>query len=203
MDRDKKSTERFAGVLVLAALALGAFGAGCEETGRYQLLWRFEEAEIDSYGVCSARGVEKLRVEVYKSGTDEIRARHEIPCFPPSRRSPRMPTGVYDLRIEAVRYDGEVFRNPDTNEQLLLSWVDGVKIRQGKWSPVEVTFTRAPRCLDGVDNDRDGRVDAGDPGCWELDGDGEPVLDEEGNPVYSPFDDEEAQTDDASPTTNP
>lgn len=171
---------------------------GCEDKGHYRLEWRFEESEIDSPLVCSKRGVEKLRVKVYHTGTTELVVTHEIPCYPPER-SRAMQTGVYDLKIEAVRFDGEVFRDPTNNEQLMIFWKDGVRISAGKSTPLEVTFTRVPQCLDGVDNDRDGSVDSGDQGCWEVDEDGEPVFDEDGNPLYLPFDDDESQTQDASP----
>jgi hypothetical protein len=183
----------------LSILAVGASGSwlGCDEDGRYTLSWRFEDAEITSAGVCAERGVEVIRVTVFRAGTNNQVAGHIEPCSPAEQSGPGLSSGTYDLKVEALRFDGRVFRHPETQEQLVFGWVENVRVREGKRSPASITLTRAPRCLDGVDNDDDRLVDALDPGCWQLNSKGEIVTDEQGDHIYEPLDDDE--TDPATP----
>lgn len=188
---EKKS--RFA-FLVLSVLAAGL--SACDEKGTYSLEWQFSDVEITDPNICTQRGVASIRISAYKAGTQSLSRIHRFSCFPPDRAA-RLDPGTYDLKIEGLSAMGLPFVDPVTSDQYALGWITGLQIKEGKTSSATVVLARAPRCLDSVDNDGDGLVDALDPGCWEVDSKGYLVLDEQGRHTYMPTYDDE--TDPESP----
>jgi hypothetical protein len=180
---------------VFVGLAIASW-TGCDEWGRYNLTWTFDDAAVHSAQQCAERGIALVRVTVYAAGSDEIVDQHTNQCFPTERLGPRLNRGTYDLKVEGLRFDGKVFRHPQNGDQFVLGWVENVRVRNGQWTAAAVDLGRAPRCMDGVDSDGDGRVDAMDPGCWKLNSKGEVTYDEHGDPIYVPLDD--AETDPAT-----
>lgn len=123
--------------------------------------------------VCSAHGVFAVRViGVNGDGTgDDV----TVPCTA-GRVARKVATGVWTIAVHALGADGR-FKQPltasgeiPTGEPVMLHpLITAVEIADGATvGPIDVVFVPQPECGDGVDNDRDGRVDLGDPDCAGL-----------------------------------
>jgi hypothetical protein len=175
---DRRAASWASTVLVLA------LAAGCDEPPSYQVRWRIgDQAAVEgdpalapaltSVKQCADVGVSKVRVTTKRSEDDTIVDVREYPCFPGAFERgeavlvPTLPAGKYVVEVERVRRTGEpwiceegqqcsVFVGETSNE---------VTVGEGLLDTVEVVLLQPAQCDDGIDNDRDGRVDGKDPAC--------------------------------------
>ncbi len=166
------------------ALLLGAGLAACGEEGSYRLSWSLESGPIESARDCTGHGIGTIRVTAFDAGGGKRVA--EFHCWPPEAEGPGLPDGTYDLQVEALRLDGGSFEDPITGQHYGVAWVRGLEVVSGRKTPAEVILPVPPGCLDGVDNDEDGLVDAADPDCWARDDSGAVIRDEQGQVTWVP-----------------
>lgn len=174
----------------LAALAVAGALIGCAEDPSFQLSWRIvaDEAVIDtadapelrSVKQCSEAGIEKVRLEV--RGVDDVpsslpRFTHDYACFPPSFGDgepidgPTLDPGDYELALIGLRRNGGEWSCPGVDDEGNAIEVGCVRdtgsvtVSEGALPELEFLLHAPVQCDDGVDNDRDGRVDSSDPAC--------------------------------------
>lgn len=179
---DQRSARWAAGALTLALpLVVG----GCSEPASFDLSWRLVDAltepamapPLTSVEQCAQVGVSKIRVTTFLGDvcTGVIVAEQEFPCFSDAL-GPPLEVGDYTLLVEGLRRTGEPWSchydecNPDplgpppstcvarTTAELSVS-------ESGTLPELDVVLLSPPECDDGIDNDRDGRVDDRDPAC--------------------------------------
>ncbi len=172
-------------------LALCSAGFGCSEPPSYLVRWKLvdeagladpnQAAELTSVKQCADVGVSRIRVTTWRQD-DSILDRREYACFPGAFESgdavevPALPDGEYIVEVEGLRRTGEPWAcivDPDAAEQdPCVAFAEAsVTVAEGTLPTVEVALLQPRQCDDGVDNDRDGRVDSKDPAC---------ILDPEG-----------------------
>jgi hypothetical protein len=169
---------------LLAVLAV-AGAVGCAEEPSFQLGWQIttdaavtdpaDAPALASVKQCSEVGIEKLRLEV--RGVDDVtgeplRFTHDYACFPASFGEgepidgPTLAPGEYDLELIGLRRSGAEWLCPDGDTEVpCVRDVGSVTVREGELPEVEFLLVAPSQCDDGVDNDRDGRVDGSDPAC--------------------------------------
>ena len=148
--------------IVLAYLCLPS---GCSNDGSYQVSWTFFDGKAFMPGDCGKTGVSAIAI-TGKSGDSQDRP--VVPCAPGSYTR-TLPAGTWTLALTAIDAEGHIkepaasgkLRGPPDSAQLAVS------VTQGHLSviPTPVLLPPLPECRDGVDNDRDGRVDLDDPDC--------------------------------------
>ncbi len=159
-------------LLVAAALALAP---ACAENPSFEARWRLgPQAEgedsrvVDSTLACTSVGIASVRVTTTRGGaTVDTR---DLPCFPDEFASasgrvggPELDPGDYTVVFEGVLRDGasicEVI-NGSCDARRMITVGTGAEVVID-----DLVLPTAPPCLDGVDNDGDGRTDGADPGC--------------------------------------
>lgn len=169
-------------------LAAGlAWISGCAEPPAYEVRWRlideagladpsFEAAtELRSVKQCADVGVMRVRVTTRYLDNRILDVR-EYPCFPSVFGSggavevPALPSGEYQVEVRGLRRTGDPWvcvDDPNTPEvEPCVAWAKAnVTVAEDSLPIVEVVLLRPPECDDGIDNDRDGRVDGKDPAC--------------------------------------
>lgn len=172
----------------VAAAALTLLSA-CAEDPSFEARWRLGdpgdgsgELTVDSVRACTAVGLESIRVTAIQAGLP-VDAR-DLPCFASTFTEPagliggpELADGDYELRFEGVLRSGKTICEAIDAEPCFVS--RDAAVRKGQ--PLvfdDLVIPRAPQCRDGVDNDGDGRVDGGDPGCLcsGVAGGGEPTC---------------------------
>jgi len=158
--------------VLAAALTLSA----CAEDPSFEARWRLGdpgdgsgELAVDSVRACTAVGLQAIRVTA-SQGELAIETR-DLPCFTSAFTEPggliggpHLAEGDYQLRFEGVLRSGKTICQAIDAEPCFVS--RDAAVRPGQ--PLvfdDLVIPRAPQCRDGVDNDGDGRVDGGDPGC--------------------------------------
>lgn len=154
-----------------AALTL-ALASSCAEPPSYAVRWKLvdqagEVSELSSVKQCADVGLSTIRVTTKRG--EVIIDRREYPCFPGAFERgeavevPALPPGEYEVEIEGLRRTGEPW--VCEAEPCVAFATDTVTISEGELPTVEVELLQPPECDDGIDNDRDGRVDGSDPAC--------------------------------------
>ena len=172
-----------------ALLGLVTLGA-CTEPPAYEVRWNlvgeaglaagsipdFDAVdELVSVKQCADVGITRVRVTTLRA-SGSILDVQEYPCFPRvfsvggGVEVPALPEGEYTVEVEALRRTGEPWTcedDPDTEEvELCIGFAEAsVTVAEGSLPVVEVVLLHPPECDDGIDNDRDGRVDGKDPAC--------------------------------------
>jgi len=168
----------------LVALALAGLG-GCAEEPSFQLRWQLADdldvvAPLTSVKQCADVGIKKFRLEV--RGVDDPasaapRLSKDYACFPNAFASgdavegPTLDPGDYVLEFIGVRRSGGEWLCPDVDDQgnpIEVGCVRdsaNVTVRAGELPELEFVVQAPVQCDDGVDNDRDGRVDGSDLAC--------------------------------------
>ncbi|MFV8750487.1 hypothetical protein ACNOYE_08035 [Nannocystaceae bacterium ST9] len=173
-----------------AACALLAALAGCAEEPSFQLAWRISDDPAISDPAdapalltvkqCSEVGIEKVRLEVRRPGDSPIslpRLSRDYGCFPGAfaegepTDGPALGPGEYELELIGLRRNGAEWLCPGVDDQGNPTEVGCVRasgsvtVREGELPVLEFLLDAPIQCDDGVDNDRDGRVDGSDPAC--------------------------------------
>jgi hypothetical protein len=140
---------------------LFALSVGCSNSGSYRVSWAFNADGMFVVGSCGASGVSAISIAgtTPDGSTDDAIA----PCAPGSFTRSLAP-GTWTLNLIALDATGHVKEPAETG---LLRGVATVSVVEDQLTVVDpvVVLTSLPQCRDGVDNDRDGRVDLDDPDC--------------------------------------
>lgn len=157
----------FSAALLLAA---GLVFAACETHGETRISWSFTDGPVTGAGDCSRRGVDKIVITFQDEVGASLRS-FDRPCSRGDSGALTMPTGTYQVQVQAFGPSGLPFRDPFTDEITLVEYLTDVVVKDRKAETERaVIFTPNPECADGVDNDHDGLVDADDPGCLDKNG---------------------------------
>lgn len=159
------------------ALGLAVAGlvgaAGCSQSGSYRLSWVFLENGVteSSAGGCGQHGVDSI-LATGTDGSDSVRI---IALCVPGSFTGTAPPGSWTFTLQMLDAGGFPVRpvnpppnsNPDVKPPNALppqpTESDGPRSIAAGAPPAEfsVRFIPPPACNDGIDNDRDGRVDNG------------------------------------------
>jgi hypothetical protein len=158
---------------LVAALALAP---ACAESPSVELRWRIQgppEAgfaddapPLTSIRQCTEVGIGRVRLTTRANGLPiDVR---DFPCFPDDfgdegalAPGPELPAGTYELTLQGMRRS-----TTETWTDDQVSVTAEVTVSGGAPVPLDDLILPAPpTCDDGVDNDRDGFVDAGDIDC--------------------------------------
>jgi hypothetical protein len=148
--------------LVLCAAGSIAVG-GCTHDGGFEVSWDFLEAaggHQSAANGCGAHGVDAILVTGSSTGGDGTSV---IGLCTPGVLEHRIPAGVWTFELHTLDTRGRAIQPIDQPD----GTTDAMEIKQGDTPQIfpTVTITPRPECEDGIDNDRDGRVDGDDPDC--------------------------------------
>jgi hypothetical protein len=153
-----------------SAILLGALCAGCGSDGTYMASWAFfakpgataqDDPKQPATAACGAHGVDAILVSAVNAGGD----RHETTALcTRGVMSDGLGTGQWQFTFRQLDARGDVIPLPEGMADPQRSG----EIKSGEPTDLgEVIFAPRPACADGVDNDRDGRVDLSDPDCGD------------------------------------
>jgi hypothetical protein len=151
--------------LWLLFAAGGIVTGGCASEGTYRLDWGFTSGgseESASIG-CGAHGVDSIKIEARgpEGAQDAI-----VPCTDGATVR-KILAATWGFNIHALGPDGG-FKEPLPMEgtNILHVFLPPLPIAADKETYLSrILFEPQPACRDGVDNDRDGRIDTDDPQC--------------------------------------
>ena len=134
----------------------GTFAAGCTTEGSYRLAWMFANDEPAAAG-CGAHGVDGVRIT---GGNTDGDSEDIVAVCSAGEIVRTRPVGRWNLVVHQVDVRGAQINVPDQN-------ISDVVIAEDAVFDVvpAVVLEARPQCDDGVDNDRDGRLDIDDPEC--------------------------------------
>jgi hypothetical protein len=161
------------------ALLLGGLAAfalsGCHQNGSLQVSWAF----VDGAGTqsaadgCGQHGVDSVLVTSVDTGSDSDQVQAICTLGVVTRP---VPAGTWSVLVQALDPQGTLIQaaagvDPKTNQSqaaIVLSQQTTtglVVVDDAPPVPYAATFTPLPACMDGVDNDGDGRIDLDDSDC--------------------------------------
>lgn len=143
-------------VLALSLLAAPAVGA-CSHDASMQVSWDFLSGEVPASG-CGQHGVDSILIQGNDTNGDGIRA---VATCAPGYRSVGVPEGTWTVKVTMLDFEGATI----AADPSLPSPSDTTVVTFDTPGSVSFHLDPAPACSDGVDNDRDGRVDLDDPDC--------------------------------------
>jgi hypothetical protein len=154
---------RLAIVCALGALAI----AGCTDHGTYRVSWSFPDAEA---GVgCGQHGVDSIHITGASSKGDS----DDVVALCAGRQTPRaftqeVPVGSWTFTFRQLDVRGALITVLDDQGQPVPDPTATGTVAADTTTdldPATIVLTPRPVCSDGVDNDRDGRIDLDDPEC--------------------------------------
>ncbi len=158
---------RLASLLVAGA---GAVLGGCSNSGSYTLRWQFAD-QFES-GDCGRVGVSGIQIAATRS--DGSQSTIAVPCAL-GFYDGSLDQGSWTLSLVALDASGKPKEPapgcqptvPPGTTVLRGQTASPVEIHAGEQAaPIQPVFLPPlPQCCDGVDNDRDGRVDLDDSDC--------------------------------------
>jgi hypothetical protein len=150
----------------LAALAL----SGCHQDGSLQVSWAFGDGTAADG--CGQHGVDSVLVNSGDTGSDSDQV--QALCAP-GVITRAVPAGTWTVTVLALDAQGNLIQAPagvdpttKTPQAAIIMSMQTPGLVVADDSPsvaVPFTFPTLPACMDGVDNDGDGRVDLDDPDC--------------------------------------
>jgi hypothetical protein len=148
--------------LRVLCLVGGFSAAGCTDYGTYTAHWQFGGSIENVSTDCGFHGVDSIRV----IGTSTKGDHTDVTALcPPGELSSSVPVGTWTFAIHQIDVRGVPIDPKDGNGDLMPPMV-GAAISNGDAVDLDlVMLTPRSVCADGIDNDRDGRVDADDPDC--------------------------------------
>lgn len=137
---------------------LAALAGGCSQDGILHVTWVFAGNEPAASG-CGQHGVDSIVVSGVEAGGDGLRT---LTLCTPGVRDVSVAPGTWTVQV--VMLDAQaapiIGANPDAP-----SPTGTAVVTTDRPGAVSVELDPPPSCSDGVDNDRDGRVDGADPDC--------------------------------------
>lgn len=152
--------------LRMLCLAGGFLAVGCTNYGSYTVAWEFVGGNADSASAdCGMHGVDSIRVIGTSSEGD---GENVAAVCPAGQLTHSVPVGTWTFTVHQLDVRGRLIDMMDANDDPVAPMAGAVVKEDGDpvlLDPSPVVLTPRPVCADGVDNDRDGRVDADDPAC--------------------------------------
>ncbi len=142
--------------LALSLLAPMVAG-GCRHDGTLQVSWDFIGNQAPA-SACSQHGVDSILIQGTSTGGEGARA---VTICTPGYRSLSVAEGTWTVNVTMLDFEGATIAadpslpGPSATSTVTLDAPGAVSVH----------LDPAPACSDGVDNDRDGRVDVADPDC--------------------------------------
>ena len=133
----------------------GTFAAGCTTEGSYRLAWTF--ADAPAAAGCGAHGVDGVHIT---GGNTDGDSEDIVAVCSAGEIVRKRPVGRWNLVVHQLDVRGVKINVPDQSIADVVITEDAVT----DGLPVVVLEAR-PQCGDGVDNDRDGRLDIVDQDC--------------------------------------
>jgi hypothetical protein len=152
--------------LCVLYLVGGFSAAGCTDYGDYEVTWQFVGGTAESVKTdCGFHGVDSIRV----IGTNTEGDREDISslCWP-GKLTHGVPVGTWTFAVHQIGVRGMLIDPKDANDDPVAPTAGAVLKKDGPPTPLDaspIMLMPRPVCTDGIDNDRDGRVDADDPEC--------------------------------------
>jgi hypothetical protein len=138
---------------LLAALVTG----GCSKDGTLQVSWDFLGGQAPASG-CGQHGVDSILIQGADTTGDGVRA---VTICTPGYRAVSVAEGTWTVTVTMLDFQGATI----TADPSLPSPSGTSTVTLDAPGAVSFHLQPAPACSDGVDNDRDGRVDLDDPDC--------------------------------------
>lgn len=147
------------GRLTLALSLLSLVGAaGCKSDGTLQVTWDFGGVESPASG-CGQHGVDSILISGADTGGDTTRT---VALCTPGFRNVSVPDGTWSVVVSMLNAEGGTLLGPGPDA---VSASGIATVTTDAPGAISVHLDPPPACSDGVDNDRDGRVDLADPDC--------------------------------------
>jgi hypothetical protein len=151
--------------LRVLCLVGGFSAAGCTDNGSYTVSWAFVGGSADSVSAdCGFHGVDSIRV----IGTSTDGDHDDVAALCPDGGLTRsVPVGTWTFAIHQLGVRGMQIDPNDADGNPAAPMAGAVIQKDGPAAPLDPPpeLTPRPVCSDGIDNDKDGRVDADDPDC--------------------------------------
>jgi len=153
----------FRGSLCVLGLACLLAVAGCAQDGTVNVTWDFLGTEPAASG-CGQHGVDSMLLTGVDSGGDGLR---QVFLCTPGQASASVKPGNWSVALAMLNYQGTLMEPPATDAygNPTPDTTGMVQVSESVPGEVLIHLTPVPACRDGVDNDRDGRVDLDDPDC--------------------------------------
>lgn len=136
--------------------------SACGLSSSFELHWTLDGKAIQGPKDCASAGIDAIEV-IARRGSDETRA--IFGCFSaldgPVGRGPDLASGPWALGVRALS-PGGLGLSSEVVVQAEIPSEGNVR--------VQVDLPRPSSCADGVDNDKDGAVDAFDASCLDAQG---------------------------------
>jgi hypothetical protein len=150
--------------LLMLCLAGGLSAAGCTDHGTYTVSWQFLGGEPARTG-CGLHGVDGIRVTGSSTEGD-----HEdvVALCTDGGLAHSVPVGSWTFMVNQLDVRGRMIEVSDGGGAPLPAPTAVAVIAEDatvSLDPEIVDLNPRPACGDGIDNDRDGRVDLDDPEC--------------------------------------
>lgn len=170
------------GSLRLLPLAAALALLGCEDTGQARISWSIAGQPVQSAYDCSRHGLARV-VVTFEDARGNAKASFTRSCSRGETGAREVPTGTYQVRVQAYGPTGLPFEDPSTGETSVVTYLTDLHVGASGVAEATADLTPNPPCADFVDNDGDGIVDASDPGCYDKTGqyDPDPARGEEDN----------------------
>jgi hypothetical protein len=160
----------------MLCLAGGLWAVGCTDYGSYSVSWMFPPAAPDEPGElpntgCGQHGVDSLRLTGMSTEGDgeDVTTLCALGTF-----SHSVPVGTWTLTVQQLDVRGRPISPKDAQGYPVPDPTATARVAADTDTPLDprvIVLTPRPACDDGVDNDRDGRVDLDDldgPECPGL-----------------------------------
>jgi hypothetical protein len=148
----------------ILSLASGLSAAGCTDHGSYSVQWTFIGDEPGAVR-CGLHGVDTIRVTGASTAGD---GEDVISLCAPGVFTHEVPVGDWTFTFHQLDVRGRPITPIDAQGQPVPDPTATGTVSTDTTSdldPGTVELTARPECSDGIDNDRDGRVDLDDADC--------------------------------------
>ena len=123
---------------------------------------------------CSEHGIAFVDMTVRRGG--QWIEQKTYSCFPQEFKNPEalvdgpeLEPGAYEIELVGRQRNGDDWLEDEEGEERAIAYATfDLEVRKGSSRVVDdIVFHPAPECLDGVDNDEDGRTDQDDVACLQ------------------------------------
>jgi hypothetical protein len=147
---------------VIIFLAGGLSAAGCTDHGTYSVSWTFVGGEPARSG-CGLHGVDTVHVtgSSTQGDTEDVTTLCALEGL-----THEVPVGDWSFTFQQLDVRGRPIMPTDAQGQPVPDpTATATVVKDKQLEPFPVELTPRPECSDGIDNDRDGRVDLDDDQC--------------------------------------
>ena len=146
------------------SLVGGLSAAGCADHGSYTVSWTFvgDPPEPAESG-CGLHGVDTIHVTGASTRGD---GEDVVTLCAPGRFTHEIPVGDWAFTFHQLDVRGRPIMPTDAQGAVADPTASATVVKdQTLDPPLTIVLTPRPECSDGIDNDKDGRIDLDDDGC--------------------------------------